>query len=159
MWVGCQGVAMIDVGTKAPDFSLMDAEGKTWTLADFAGKTLVLYFYPKDDTPGCTIEACGFRDEFGGFAKRGVAVVGVSPDSQASHSKFRKKFDLPFILLSDPEKKILLAYGAYGEKTLYGGKVRGVIRSTFVIGGDGVVVKVFPKVTPAGHATKILEGL
>lgn len=119
----------------------------------------MLYFYPKDDTPGCTVEACEFRDSSGEFAKRGVRVVGVSPDSPASHVKFLKKYSLPFILLSDPEKKTLSEYGAFGEKMMYGKKVMGVIRSTFVIDGNGVVAKVFPKVTPAGHASQILSAL
>jgi len=154
---------MIEKGMKAPDFSLADEEGKLWTLGDLCGGPgtpgFILYFYPRDDTPGCTVEACSFRDNYGEFAKRGICVVGVSPDSPAAHAKFRKKYELPFILLSDPEKKVLAAYGAWGEKMMYGKKVLGVIRSTFVIGGDGIVAKVFPKVTPAGHAAKILEGL
>jgi len=148
---------MISEGMKAPDFSLVDAEGKIWTLADFFGHTFVLYFYPRDETPGCTIEACGFRDHYGDFEKRGVRVVGVSPDSQASHAKFAKRHSLPFILLADPEKKTLSDYGAFGEKVMYGRKMLGVIRSTFVIDGKGVVVKVFPKVTPLEHAKQILS--
>lgn len=150
---------MIDAGAMAPDFSLADADGKVWSLADFAGSTLVLYFYPRDDTPGCTVEACEFRDRGPEFAAKGVKVVGISPDSGASHDKFRRKHSLSFLLLSDPERKVLQAYGAYGEKTMYGKKVMGVIRSTFVIDGAGKVVKVFPKVTPAGHADKVLESL
>ena len=150
---------MIDVGAMAPDFSLADADGKVWSLADFAGNTLVLYFYPRDDTPGCTVEACEFRDRGPEFAAKGVKVVGISPDSGASHDKFRRKHSLSFLLLSDPERKVLQAYGAYGEKTMYGKKIMGVIRSTFVIDGAGKVVKVFPKVTPAGHADKVLESL
>jgi peroxiredoxin Q/BCP len=147
---------MITEGTKAPDFTLSDADGRTWSLADFAGKKLVLYFYPKDDTPGCTKEACGFRDQYSVFAEKGMAVVGVSPDSAASHAKFRGKYSLPFVLLSDPEKKVLNAYGAFGEKTMYGKKVMGVIRSTFLIDETGKVVKVYPKVSPEGHAEQIL---
>jgi thioredoxin-dependent peroxiredoxin len=147
---------MITEGTKAPDFALADADGKTWSLADFAGKKLVLYFYPKDDTPGCTKEACGFRDQYSVFAEKGMAVVGVSPDSAASHARFRGKYSLPFVLLSDPEKKVLTSYGAFGEKTLYGKKVMGVIRSTFLIDEMGKVVKVYPKVSPEGHAEQIL---
>lgn len=144
---------------KAPDFSLADADGKQWSLADFAGSAFVLYFYPRDDTPGCTVEACGFRDSGAEFAARGVRVVGVSPDSAASHDKFRRKHALSFILLSDPEKKTLAAYGAYGEKTMYGKKTMGVIRSTFIIDGKGIVKKAFPKVTPAGHAAQVLAAL
>lgn len=150
---------MIAEGTLAPDFSLRDADGKMWTLADFAGREFVLYFYPRDNTPGCTVEACGFRDSGAEFAARGVRVVGVSPDTEASHDKFRKKHGLSFILLADPEKKAIEVYGAWGEKTMYGRKMMGVIRSTFVIGADGVVKKAFPKVTPAGHAEKVLAAL
>ena len=150
---------MVSEGMKAPDFALVDDNGKTWSLADFAGKTFVLYFYPKDSTPGCTIEACSFRDNFGSFREKGVDVVGVSPDTAASHAKFRQKHSLPFILLSDPGEKTLSAYGAYGEKMMYGRKMVGVIRSTFVIDGKGVVVKVFPKVPPADHANQILSVL
>jgi len=147
---------MMTEGTKAPDFALEDADGKLWSLADFAGRKLVLYFYPRDDTPGCTKEACGFRDQYAAFADKGMAVVGVSPDSPASHARFRGKYSLPFVLLSDPEKKVLNAYGAFGEKTMYGRKVMGVIRSTFLIDETGKIVKVYPKVTPAGHAEQIL---
>ncbi|MHB9152067.1 MAG: peroxiredoxin [Spirochaetales bacterium] len=154
---------MIEKGDKAPDFALVDADGKTWTLAELCGGAgkpgFILYFYPRDDTPGCTVEACSFRDSYARFAQKGIRVVGISPDSPADHAKFRKKYSLPFILLSDPERKTLEAYGAWGEKVLYGLKRMGVIRSTFVIGGDGIVTKVFPKVTPAGHAELILDGL
>ncbi|MCE1196786.1 thioredoxin-dependent thiol peroxidase [bacterium] len=150
---------MIAEGTKAPDFALQDADGKVWTLADFAGSEFVLYFYPRDNTPGCTVEACGFRDRGAEFAARGVRVVGVSPDTAASHDKFRRRHALSFILLADPEKKALEAYGAWGEKMMYGRKMMGVIRSTFVIGADGVVKKVFPKVSPLGHAEKVLAAL
>lgn len=154
---------MIEKDMKAPEFSLADEEGKIWTFGDLCGGPgapgFILYFYPRDDTPGCTVEACSFRDNYGEFAKRGIRVVGVSPDSPATHAKFKKKYELPFVLLSDPEKMTIAAYGAWGEKMMYGKKMLGVIRSTFVIGGDGIVVKVFPKVTPAGHAAKILEGL
>ena len=150
---------MITEGTKAPDFALRDADGNLWTLADFKGSAFVLYFYPRDDTPGCTVEACGFRDSRAEFAARGVKVVGVSPDTEASHDKFRRKHGLSFILLADPEKKAIAAYGAWGEKTMYGKKMMGVIRSTFVISADGVVKKAFPKVTPAGHAEKVLAAL
>lgn len=147
---------MLAVGTKAPDFSLQDADGKVWTLADFRGKKLVLYFYPRDDTPGCTKEACGFRDNYAVFADRGIAVIGLSPDSVSSHARFRGKYSLPFLLLADPEKEVLKAYGAYGEKTMYGKKVLGVIRSTFLIDEEGKIVKIYPKVSPEGHAEAIL---
>ncbi|MDH7483037.1 MAG: peroxiredoxin [Spirochaetales bacterium] len=147
---------MIQEGTRAPDFSLEDDAGKVWKLADFAGKPLVLYFYPRDNTPGCTTEACAFRDRYGAFRERGIAVVGVSPDTAVSHRKFKEKFSLPFVLLADPEKTVLAAYGAWGEKTMYGRKLMGVVRSTVIIGEDGVVLKVFPKVTPAQHPEEIL---
>ncbi len=152
-----KGWTMLSEGMKAPDFSLVDDSGRTWSLADFAGKTFVLYFYPRDSTPGCTIEACNFRDNFGAFREKGVEVVGVSPDTADSHAKFRRKHSLPFILLADPEKKALTAYGAYAEKTMYGRKMMGVIRSTFVIDGKGMIAKVFPKVTPVDHAHQILS--
>lgn len=150
---------MLKEGMKAPEFSLADADGKVWTNADFAGKKYVLYFYPKDDTPGCTKEACGIRDDYSKFQALGVPVLGVSADSQASHSKFRAKYGLPFTLLSDPEKKTMNDFGAYGEKMMYGKKVMGVIRSTFIVDGSGVIVKVFPKVTPDGHSAQILAAL
>jgi peroxiredoxin Q/BCP len=121
-------------GKKAPAFTLTDQDGKTVSLADFAGKDVVVYFYPKDDTPGCTKEACGFRDDWKKYTKRGAVVLGVSGDSGASHQKFRAKYKLPFTLLSDPDKKTMRAYGAYGEKMMYGKKVTGVIRSTVWIG-------------------------
>lgn len=150
---------MIQEGERAPDFALKDANGKLWTLADFSGRTFVLYFYPKDNTPGCTKEACSFRDQYGEFKKRGIEVVGVSADSEKSHQSFAEKQHLPFILLSDQEKKTIAAYGAYGEKKLYGKTYMGTLRCTFIIGGDGVVKKVFPKVSPAGHAEEILAAL
>lgn len=147
---------MIQEGERAPDFALKDADGKTWTLSDFRGKTFVLYFYPKDNTPGCTTEACSFRDRYAEFKQRGVEVVGVSADSEKSHKSFAEKQSLPFLLLSDPEKKTIEAYGALGEKKMYGRSFLGIIRCTFIIDGDGIVKKVFPKVTPAGHADEIL---
>jgi len=150
---------MIDVGMKAPDFSLPDAEGVLHGLGEFAGKFLVLYFYPRDNTPGCTIEACGLRDLHDGIRAAGAAVVGISPDPPASHAKFRDRYGLPFLLLSDTERRVLGSYGAWGEKKLYGKLVHGVIRSTFIIDGQGVVRKVFPKVSPAGHAAEIIEAL
>jgi peroxiredoxin Q/BCP len=148
---------MIQEGERAPDFALKDADGKTWTLSDFRGKTFVLYFYPKDNTPGCTTEACNFRDRYEEFKRRGVEVVGVSADSGKSHKSFAEKKNLPFILLSDPEKKVIEAYGALGEKKLYGRAFLGIIRSTFIIDGEGIVKKVFPKVNPADHAKEILD--
>jgi peroxiredoxin Q/BCP len=147
-------------GAKAPAFKLQDADGRTVTLADYAGKDLVLYFYPRDDTPGCTKEACGFRDAWKELQKLGVAVAGVSPDGAAAHGKFAAKYKLPFTLLSDPDKKAMTAYGAWGEKVLYGRKTVGVIRSTAWIGPDGKVKKHWARVPSAAeHPDKVLEAI
>lgn len=150
---------MIEEGKKAPAFSLKDQDGNTVKLADFAGKNVVLYFYPKDDTPGCTTEACNFRDEHSKLQKAGAVVLGVSPDSEARHAKFRAKYSLPFTLLADPEHEVAEKYGAWGEKSLYGKKYLGILRSTFLIGKDGKVAKVWPKVKVADHAAEVLEAL
>jgi peroxiredoxin Q/BCP len=150
---------MIEAGKKAPAFSLKDQHGKTVKLADFAGKVVVLYFYPKDDTPGCTTEACGFRDEHSKLQKAGAVVLGVSPDDEKRHAKFAAKYELPFSLLADTEHAVAEKYGAWGEKTLYGKKFMGILRSTFLIGTDGKVAKVWPKVKPAGHAEEVLEAI
>ena len=150
----------VEEGKKAPAFRLRDADGNLVTLADFAGRDLILYFYPKDDTPGCTKEACGFRDAWKELQKRGVAVVGVSPDSPESHQKFAKKYRLPFPLLSDPDKKVMAAYGAWGEKVMYGKKTVGVIRSTVWIGPDGKVRKHWKRVPKAdAHPEQVLAAL
>lgn len=146
----------LNVGEKAPDFSLSDDSGQTRTLADFAGKTLVLYFYPKDDTPGCTQEAKDFRDLAGQFEGHNAVIVGVSKDSVASHVKFKARYSLPFALLSDPTGGMIEAYGVWQEKNMYGKKSMGIVRTTVVIGPDGAVVKVFPKVKVAGHAEGVL---
>ena len=147
----------VEEGKKAPAFKLEDADGKTVTLADYAGKDLVLYFYPRDDTPGCTKEACGFRDLSKRLEKRGVAVLGVSGDSAASHQKFAAKYRLPFPLLSDADKSTMKAWDAYGEKRLYGKKTVGVIRSTVWIGPDGKVRKHWKKVASAAeHPAQVL---
>jgi peroxiredoxin Q/BCP len=147
-------------GKKAPAFTLADQDGKKVSLADFAGKDVILYFYPKDDTPGCTKEACGFRDDWKKFQKHGAVVLGVSADDGASHQKFRTKYKLPFTLLSDPTRKTMTAYGAYGEKMMYGKKVTGVIRSTVWIGPDGTVKKHWARVPKADeHPAKVLEAL
>jgi peroxiredoxin Q/BCP len=152
-------MAMIQEGKKAPDFVLASSEGGDVSLKGLKGKTVVLYFYPKDDTPGCTREACAFRDSQGALKKKGVVVLGVSGDSLASHEKFRAKYKLNFPLLSDPDKAVAKNFGAWGEKVLYGKKTIGMIRSTFVIDGDGVVRKVFPRVKVDGHAEKVLEAV
>lgn len=144
------------VGSKAPTFSTTDDAGQKVRLADLTGKTVVLYFYPKDDTSGCTTQACEFRDAWGELTAKGVVVLGVSPDSQASHQKFRAKHDLPFPLLMDTDHAIAEAYGVWGEKSMYGRKYWGILRTTFVIDGKGVLRHVFEKVKPKGHAEAIL---
>ena len=151
-------MAKIAEGKKAPDFTLEDAEGKKVSLSDFKGKTVVVYFYPKDDTPGCTKEACGFRDFNKDLQKLGVVVLGISGDGAASHQKFVAKYKLNFPLLSDPDKGVMKTYGAYGEKMMYGKKVIGVIRSTVLVGPDGVVKKHWQKVPSAEeHPARVLE--
>jgi peroxiredoxin Q/BCP len=152
----------LKVGDKAPAFSLKDATGKTVKLADFRSKKVVLYFYPKDNTPGCTKEACGFRDDFAVLQNRGVEILGVSPDGPASHQKFIEKFNLPFVLLSDPDRTVLEKYGAWGEKNMYGKIVQGVLRSTFIIDEQGKIAHIFRKVKTDTHSQdvlKVLEGL
>jgi thioredoxin-dependent peroxiredoxin len=150
---------MVQVGKKAPAFTLPNADGKKVSLKDYAGKHVVLYFYPRDNTPGCTLEAQDFQRKLPEFKKRKAVVLGVSPDGEASHCKFRDKFDLSFELLSDPEHTVLEKYGAWGEKTLYGKKSVGVIRSTVIIDPSGNVQKVFPKVKVNGHVEAVLEAL
>jgi thioredoxin-dependent peroxiredoxin len=150
----------IEEGKAAPAFTLPDADGEKVSLKDFAGKDVILYFYPKDDTPGCTKEACGFRDDWKTLQKMGVVVLGVSGDNAASHKKFAAKYKLPFPLLSDPERAVMEKYGAYGEKMMYGKKVTGVIRSTVWIGRDGKVKKHWKRVASAAdHPAKVLEAL
>jgi thioredoxin-dependent peroxiredoxin len=146
-------------GDKAPDFTLSDAAGNAVALSDFRGRKVVLYFYPKDDTPGCTAEACGFRDANDRIASRNALVVGVSPDSAESHRGFMEKFGLPFLLLSDPDHAVAETYGAWGEKTLHGKTAAGILRSTFVIDEEGRIARVFRKVTPEGHAEEVLAAL
>jgi peroxiredoxin Q/BCP len=151
---------MLNPGEKAPDFSLHDQDKKKISLRDFIGKQeVVLYFYPKDDTPGCTKEACGFRDSIKAFKKKEVVVLGVSNDDPTSHQKFANKYELPFPLLSDVDKKVSEAYGVYKEKSMYGKKYMGIERTTFVIGKDGKVKKIFPKVKVEGHVEEVLEAL
>ncbi len=148
---------MIATGNKAPAFALESSAGGTAKLADFAGKTVVLYFYPRDNTPGCTVEAQDFQAALPALTKAGAVVLGVSKDSLASHGKFAGKFGLQFPLLSDPDGKVLEAYGAWGEKSMYGKKMMGIIRSTVVIGPDGKVVRHWPKVSVKGHAAEVLD--
>lgn len=150
----------IQEGKAAPPFTLTDADGKQVSLSDFAGKNVILYFYPKDDTPGCTKEACGFRDDWKEIGKLNAVVLGVSADGAESHRKFIGKYKLPFPLLSDPQRKVMEKYGAYGEKMLYGKKTVGVIRSTVWIGPDGKVKKHWARVAKAEtHPTQVLEAL
>src|SRR5258707_15108846 len=150
---------MIEEGKPAPDFELPSDAGETVTLSGLRGKPVVLYFYPKDDTPGCTTQACGIRDAYAEFERAGAVVLGVSPDNEASHVKFRKKYDLPFALLADPEHKVAELYGTWGEKSFAGKKYWGVSRSTFVIDADGNVKKIFEKVKPDSHADDVLAVL
>lgn len=146
-------------GDVAPDFSAATNGGGNVSLTDFKGKNVILYFYPKDDTPGCTKEACSFRDHFSEFKKRGAVILGVSPNSVKSHDKFVEKFKLPFTLLADEDKKIVEAYGVWGEKTFMGRKYMGAYRVTFLIGGDGRIKKIWPNVKPDEHAAEVLAAL
>ncbi len=141
----------------APNFTLNDSEGKAHTLSKYLGKKVVLYFYPRDDTPGCTIEACNFRDDKKSFEKKDVVILGVSADTEESHKKFSKKYDLSFTLLSDPNKEVIKKYGAWGEKSMYGKKYEGILRITYLIDEKGKIMKVFPKVSPKDHAEEILS--
>jgi len=148
---------MLKEGSTAPAFKTNDANGETVSLKDLRGQRVVLYFYPKDDTPGCTKEACSFRDEFAQFKKRGITVLGVSPDSEASHKKFETKYKLPFTLLADKDHAIADAYGVWGEKKFMGRTYMGVQRTTFLIDEKGKIKKVFAKVKPEDHASEVLE--
>lgn len=150
---------MLEVGTKAPDFTLQDQTGREVRLSDFVGKRVVLYFYPRDNTPGCTRQACAFAQNFDGFRNQDVVVIGISKDSVASHLKFAQKYDLPFILLSDPELQAIQAYGVWQEKKLYGKVSMGVVRSTYLIDAQGKIEKVMPKVKPDTNAAEILDYL
>ncbi|MBP5208868.1 MAG: thioredoxin-dependent thiol peroxidase [Clostridia bacterium] len=148
---------MLNIGDKAPAFTLKDKDGADVSLSDFAGKKVVLYFYPKDNTPGCSRQACAFAASYREFKKKGAVVIGVSRDSVASHVKFADKFSLPFILLSDPELEAIRAYGVWQEKKNYGKVTMGVVRTTFIIDGDGKIAAVMPKVNPDGNAAQVLE--
>jgi peroxiredoxin Q/BCP len=151
-------VAAITEGRKAPSFTLPDAEGRRVSLADFKGKDVVVYFYPRDDTPGCTKEACGFRDYWKELQRAGVVVLGISADSGESHQKFAAKYRLPFTLLSDKDRKVMTAWGAYGDKMMYGKKTKGVIRSTVWVGPGGTVRKHWARVADAAkHPAAVLE--
>lgn len=150
---------LLEVGTKAPDFTLPDKDGQNVSLSDFAGKKVVLYFYPKDNTPGCTRQACAFAGAYEAFRTLDAVVIGVSKDSAASHRKFAEKYNLPFLLLSDPELTVLQAYGVWQEKKLYGKVSMGVVRTTFVIDEQGNIERIMPKVKPDTNAAEILEQL
>lgn len=150
---------MVEEGKKAPAFKLKDQNGKTVSLSDFKGKNVVLYFYPKDNTSGCTAEACNFRDEFPSFKNMDAVILGVSPDSVESHRKFADKFELPFTLLSDEKKEILEKYGVWKEKSMYGRKYMGVERTTFIIDAQGKIKKVFNKVKVPNHNKEVMEAI
>jgi peroxiredoxin Q/BCP len=149
----------VTVGLPAPDFKLLDENGGERSLAEFRGQPVVLYFYPKDDTPGCTKEACGFRDGYAAYKRAGVVVLGISPDDPKSHTKFKEKFDLPFTLLADTDHLIAEAYGVWALKKFMGREYFGVLRTTFLIDAQGVVAQVFENVKPEGHAEEVLAAL
>ena len=150
---------MLEVGTKAPSFSLPDQDGNVHTLEDYRGKKVVLYFYPKDNTPGCTKQACGFAQLYPQFTEKGAVVLGVSKDTVGSHKKFAEKYGLPFTILSDTEKEVIQAYDVWKEKTMYGKKVFGVVRTTYLIDEEGTIIKVFGKVKAAENPEQMLETL
>jgi peroxiredoxin Q/BCP len=149
----------LKIGSKAPDFKLPDENGKLHKLSDYRGKKVVLYFYPADDTPGCTQEACNFRDDYLKYKAAGAVILGVSPDDEQSHEKFKKKFSLPFPLLADEGHKVRDLYGVWGEKSMFGKKYMGVIRSTFLIDAEGKIAEVYNKVSVAKHSQNVLKAL
>ncbi len=146
-------------GNSAPDFILSDETGATRRLSDYRGQHVVLYFYPKDDTPGCTTQACNFRDDYSAYVEAGVTILGVSPDSPKSHAKFKQKFQLPFPLLADEQHTVCESYGVWGQKKFMGREYMGVLRTTFLISPDGKLKKVFENVKPAGHSLEVLAAL
>ena len=150
---------MLEKGKKAPDFTIKNDEGRDISLKDFRGKKVVVYFYPKDNTPGCTKEACSFRDNYDAILAKGAVVLGISADSEKSHVNFKTKFGLPFFLLSDPEKEVIKAFGAWGKKKMMGKEYEGILRTTFVIDEQGMISHVFKKVDTARHGEEILEVL
>lgn len=152
-------MSTIAIGGKAPKFSLVAHDGKKYSLKDFKGKKVVLYFYPKDDTSGCTKEACSFRDNLTAIKKKGAVILGVSPDGAASHAKFSTKYDLNFPLLSDESKSMMRSYGVWQEKSMYGRKYMGVVRTTFIIDEGGKISHIFPKVKVEGHTEEVLKAL
>lgn len=150
---------MLTVGSKAPDFTLTDREGRAVSLSDFRGKKVVIYFYPKDNTPGCTRQACAFAGAYAAFREKNVEVIGISRDSTASHQRFAEKYSLPFILLSDPDRAAIEAYGVWQEKKLYGKVSWGIVRSTFIVDEEGMITAVMPKVKPDTNAAEVLSAL
>jgi peroxiredoxin Q/BCP len=150
-------MATLTAGDKAPDFTARDQNGKTVSLADFKGKTVILYFYPKDDTPGCTAEACDFRDNYQSLVGKGFEVIGVSTDDEKSHKKFETKYNLPFPLIADTDHSIVDAYNVWGEKSMYGKKFMGTIRTTFIIDGNGVIKQVIDKVDTKAASQQVLD--
>jgi len=146
----------LEPGVPAPDIALPDQDGEMRTLGELRGKWVLVYFYPRDDTPGCTVEACGLRDSAGSYAKHGIAVLGISADSSKSHHKFADKFKLPFPLLADEEKRVIRAYGSWGKKKFMGREFDGILRRSFLIDPQGKIAKVYPKVSPEGHAEEVL---
>lgn len=150
---------MLELGSAAPQFSLLGDDGKQYSLSSYKGKWVILYFYPKDDTPGCTIEACSLKDNWHSFDQFDVVVFGASADSVASHKKFKEKYDLPFTLLSDPDKKTMTEYQVWLEKSMFGKKYMGIQRATYIIDPQGKIAQVYPKVTPTSHTSKLLKDL
>ena len=150
---------LLETGTQAPDFSLVDDNGISRKLSDYRGKPVVLYFYPKDDTPGCTTEACNFRDDYSAYERAGVTILGVSPDSVKAHVKFKKKYHLPFTLLADTDHAICDLYGVWGPKKFMGREYEGVLRTTYLIGSNGEIIKTYKEVKPAEHSKEVLEAL
>lgn len=146
-------------GNKAPEFTLMNESGQEFRLSDYIGKTVLLYFYPKDDTPGCTKEACNFRDDYSEYDKAGVTILGISPDTSKSHAKFKAKYELPFTLLADPDHQIASAFGVWGPKKYMDKEYDGILRTTFLIGPDSRIIKVFENVKPAEHSAEVLAEL
>ena len=150
---------MVEEGSQAPDFELKSDTGETLKLSQFRGRPVVLYFYPRDDTPGCTKEACAFRDSYDEYLARDAVILGVSRDGEESHRKFKQKHDLPFTLLSDPDHEVAEAYGVWAEKSMYGRKSMGIVRSTFVIAADGTIARAMRGIKVPGHSDKVLEAL